>query len=216
MHADASAAWAQWVTAAIAFGAALYARGQVREARITRERIAQPNVVVYVDRHEVQGYMDLVIKNFGQTTAYNVRLKLPPLQLTPYRNLHTGKEVTTLDVPESIAVLAPGQEWRTVWESALRRGRHKGYLQSQFVGHVEFDDRIVADKPSFTNPISLDVNMFWNTTYITQHKSDTVEKALQEIAGTLKNYTHEDGGVWVYSTHGDQERDRRERTREEM
>jgi hypothetical protein len=66
MHADAWAAWAQWTTAAIAFGAALYARGQVREARITRERVAQPNVVVYVDRHKVQGYMkSRILVNHG-------------------------------------------------------------------------------------------------------------------------------------------------------
>jgi hypothetical protein len=216
MHADAWAAWAQWVTVAIAFGAAVYARGQVLEARKTRERVAQPNVVVFVDRHEVRGYMDLVIKNFGQTSAYNVRPKLPPLQLAPYRNLLTGKEVTNLDVPEYIAVLAPGQEWRTVWDSARRRAKYKGELQSKFVGHVEFDDRIIGGKPGYYSPISLDVNMFWNTTYITERKSETVEKALQEISSTLKNYGEEDRGVWVYTTHGNDERDRRERDREEM
>ncbi len=74
------------------------------EARTTRKRSTQPNVVVYVDPHEVRGYMDLVIKDFGQTTAYNVRLTLPPLQVTPYRDLNTGKEVKNLYVPESLAV----------------------------------------------------------------------------------------------------------------
>jgi hypothetical protein len=216
IHADAWAALAQWVTAGIAFGAAVYARGQVYEARKTRERSTQPNVVVYVDPHEVRGYMDLVIKNFGQTTAYNVRLTLPPLQVTPYRDLNTGKEVKHLYVPESLAVLAPGQEWRTVWESARRRAKYKGTLQDQFVGHVDFDDEMNSGKPSYRNPISLDIKMFWNTTWITENKDQTVQKALYEIAGTLKDYSQEDRGVWVYTTSGNEERDRREQEREDM
>lgn len=217
MRADAWAAWAQWFTAAIAFGAAVYARGQVREARKTRERVAQPDVVVFVDQHEVRGYMDLVIRNFGQTTAYNVRLKLPPLQVAPYMNQHTGKEVKALYVPENIAVLAPGQEWRTVWDSARRRAKHKGpALQSQFVGHVHFDDKMLPDKPSYRNPISLDVQMFWNTTWITEHKSETIQKALYDIAGTLKDYGKENKGVWVYTTSGGEERRRREQEHGEL
>ncbi|WP_240563161.1 hypothetical protein [Mycobacterium sp. IS-1264] len=216
MHADAWAAIAQWATAGIAFGAAVFARGQVREARKTRERVAQPDVVVYVDRHEVRRYMDLVIKNFGQTTAYNIRLKLPPLQVAPYRNIHTGQEVKHLYVPQSIAVLAPGQEWRTVWDSAARRRKYEGTLQDQFIGHVDFDDKMIPDKPSYRNPISLDIKMFWNTTYVTEHKSETVEKALYDIAGTLKDYGQEHSGVWVYTNPGDEEQHRREQEHEEL
>jgi hypothetical protein len=216
MHADAWAAWAQWVTAGIALGAAAYARGQVREARKTRERVAQPNVVVYVDRHEVRRYMDLVIKNFGQTTAYNVRLKLPPLQMVPYNDPDTGEKVKSVPVPESIAVLAPGQAWRTVWDSLVRRKKYKGTLQDQFVGHVEFDDKINPDKPSYRNPISLDIKMFRNTTWISENKSQTVQDALYDIAGTLKDYGQEHKGAWVYTTPGHEEQHRREQERNEM
>ena len=83
MRADAWAALAQWLTVAVAGWALIYARGQVKEARDTRERVAQPEVVVFVDRHEVRRYMDLVVKNFGQTTAYNIRVTLPPLEVVP-------------------------------------------------------------------------------------------------------------------------------------
>lgn len=210
MHADAWAAWAQWATAAIAFGAAIYARGQVREARKTRERVAQPDVVVYVDLHDVRRYMDLVIKNFGQTTAYNIRLKLPPLHVAPHTNRSTGDEVKHLYVPEQIAVLAPGQEWRTVWDSAVRRENYKGTLQNQFVGHVEFDDKINPDRPSYRNPISLDIKMFWNTMWIEQSSNKTVEDALYDIAETLKSLQDDDSGIWVYTVPGDEERHRRQ------
>jgi len=71
MHADAWAALAKWVTAAIAFGAALYARNQVSEARKTRESVAQPNVVVFVDHNRKNWqYMDFV----GQELRTDTRL----------------------------------------------------------------------------------------------------------------------------------------------
>lgn len=203
----AVAAIAQLGTVGIAGWALVYARGQVHQARLTRERVAQPDVVVYVDRHNVRGYVDLVIKNFGQTTAYNVRLTLPPLQLSPYRNNYTGEEVKSLEFPKDIAVLAPGQEWRTVWESARRRAKYKGPpLQEKFVGRVEFDDKIIPDKPSYRNPVLLNIGMFQDAMWITEHKAKTVEKALYDIAGTLKSYKQEHDAVWVYTVPGDEER----------
>lgn len=215
-NADTWAAWAQCVTAAIAFGAAIFAYQQVREARATRERVAQPEVVVYVDRHDVRGYFDVVIKNFGQTTAYNVRLTLPDLQIVPYNNQVDGQLVTTAYVPKTIAVLAPGQEWRSIWDSYVRRENYKGELQTQFVGHVEFDDKMNPDKASFRNPISLDANMFWNTMWIQRSSNKTVENALYEIAGTLKEYGQEHDGIWVYTGSGDVERQRREQAHAQM
>ncbi|WP_286144134.1 hypothetical protein [Mycobacterium sp. D16R24] len=210
MSADVWAAIAQWMTVAIAGGALVYARGQVREARETRERVAQPDVVVFVDRHEVRRYFDLVIRNFGQTTAYNIRLTLPPLQVAHHSDDDTG-DVESLYVPESIAVLAPGQEWRTVWDSAVRREEYLGPLQAKYIGRVDFDDKMLPDKPSYSNPISLDTNMFRNTTWIETTKSKTVQDALYDIAGTLKGYTTERRGVWVYTTSGQSEREYRER-----
>ncbi|ULP35821.1 hypothetical protein MJO55_21600 [Mycolicibacterium rufum] len=169
--------------------------GPITLASDTRERVAQPEVVVFVDRHDVRGYFDLVIKNFGQTAAYNVQITLPPLQVVPYINDVNGQEVTSAYVPKSIAVLAPGQEWRTLWDSYVRREGYKGQLQTHFVGHVEFDDKMNPDKASFHNPISLDSNMFWNTMWIRRSSNRSVEKALYEIAGTLKRYGQEHDGV---------------------
>jgi len=135
------------------------------QAQLNRKHVSQPNVVVFID-HDPQNwqYLDLVIKNFGQTPAYNIKLTLPPLELVPFQSLITGETVTELYVPTKIAVLAPGQEWRTVWDSAVKRKEYTGTLASQFDGEVEFDDEMnpeAGEKP-YRNPISLDANMFHN------------------------------------------------------
>lgn len=202
------AAWAQVATVGVAGWAALYARGQVREARETRERVAQPEVVVFIERDPNNWhYMDLVIKNFGQTTAYNIRLTLPPLAIVPWTN-DAGEDVTSLYVPQNIAVLAPGQDWRTSWDSGVEREEYDGELQTKFVGHVEFDEKMNPDKPSYRNPISLDADMFRDSVRVTTVKGKTAEKALYEIAATLKGYTKQHSGVWVYTMPGEEERSR--------
>ena len=143
--------------------------------------------------------MDLVIKNFGQTPAYNIRITLPPLQVVPFDNESTGERVTTHYVPSNIAVLAPGQEWRSAWESGVEIEEYDGELPSNYVGTVQFDDRMNATKPSLENPISLDINMFRNMHRISINKAKTVERALYEISGTLKGFKSQHGGVWVYN-----------------
>ncbi|KKF03411.1 hypothetical protein [Mycolicibacterium obuense] len=218
MSADtwtAVAAVSQALTVIVAGWAALYARGQVREARETRERVAQPEVVVFVDHHQVRRYVDLVIKNFGQTTAYNVRITLPPLEVARYVSEATGDEVRHVLMPTKIAVLAPGQEWRTVWDSVVRRENFKGELRDQYGGFVEFDDKIEdSGKRTYRNPIALDIRMFWNTMWIEQNKGQSVEKALYDIADTLAHYGRDGDGLWVYTEAADVERRRRDEHRE--
>lgn len=208
MDADTWSALGQWATVLIGGGALWYARGQVNVARETRERVAQPEVVMYIDHNSVDWHhMDIVIKNFGQTPAYNVRVVgLPPLQVVPYENASTGERVTTLYVPNNIAVLAPGQEWRSAWESGIDIEEYDGELPTNYVGTVRFDDKMIADKDSFENPISLDINMFKNMHRISTEKSKTVEKALYEISGALKEYKRQHGGIWVYTVNGADER----------
>lgn len=205
--ADTWSAWAQIATVGVAGWALIYARGQVKEARETRERVAQPDVVVYIERDPQNWhYMDLVVKNFGQTPAYNVRVKLPPLDVVPYENMATGEQVTELWVPTNIAVLAPGQEWRTSWDSGIEREEYKGELKNQFVGQVDFDDAMIPPKRSYGNPISLDANMLRNSLHVTTDKAKSPEKALYNIAETLKGYTKQHSGLWIYGIPGEDER----------
>ena len=67
MHPEVWSALGTWVTAAIAAVAGLYAKRQVDEARITRERQAQPNVVAFAENNaKTWYYLDLVFKTSGR------------------------------------------------------------------------------------------------------------------------------------------------------
>jgi hypothetical protein len=149
-----------WTIAGIAAVATFFALRQARAARITREKQAQPNVVAYAALNpEFSQYLEFVVTNYGQTPAYHVKLRFPVLTVTPYENLVTGEHITELCIPDEIAVLAPGQEWRTLWDSAIERERHRNkndgrdVLGSRFEGTVKFQD---SGGNSYTNRATLD------------------------------------------------------------
>jgi hypothetical protein len=155
-----------WTIAGIAAVATFFALRQARKARITREKQAQPNVVAYAALNpEFSQYLDFVVTNYGRTPAYHVKLKFPVLTVTPYENLVTGERITELYIPDEIAVLAPGQEWRTLWDSAIEREQHRNkndgrdVLGSRFEGTVKFKD---SGGNNYTNRAILDWNSFRN------------------------------------------------------
>jgi hypothetical protein len=146
---------------------AFFVSRQVHEARITREKQTQPNVVAYAAVNpEVSQYLELVVTNYPQTPASHVKLKFPVLTVTPYENLGTGQHTTELYIPDEIAVLAPGQEWHTLRDSAIEREQHRNknggrdVLGSRFEGTVMFQDN---SGNSYTNRAIMDWNSFRNT-----------------------------------------------------
>jgi hypothetical protein len=166
VSAEGWSASGTWAIASVAAVASFFALRQVREARITREKRAQPNVVVHAALNpEVSQYFDFVVKNYGQTPAYHVKLKFPVLTVTPYESLVTGEHTTELHIPDELAVLAPGQEWRTLWDSAIEREQHRNdndgrdVLGSRFEGTVKFRD---SGGDRYTNRAILDWNSFHN------------------------------------------------------
>ena len=217
MRADAWAGLGTWVTALVAAVAAVFALRQVYEMRETRKRAAQPNVVVFMDHNPKNWqYLDFVVKNFGVTPAYSIKIAMTPPDVSPYHNNITGQDVgvTKLYVPEHIAVLAPGQEWRTVWDSAIKRKEHADKLSDNDVtGTVTFWDKM-NDDPNATsphrNPIWLDPKTFRNMLRLSSvEPTEQISNKIGEIASTLKDYKKEDQGIWVYTEPADQERARR-------
>src|SRR5262245_14565535 len=68
---------AAWVTAFVAIAAAVVGLGQLAEARRVRLEQSQPYVVIFMEPSRAGTYfIDLVVRNFGTTAAYDVRVKV--------------------------------------------------------------------------------------------------------------------------------------------
>jgi hypothetical protein len=197
-----------WATAAVAAIAAFFALRQVREVRITRERQAQPNVVAFIRPNaKVYQFLDLVIANYGLTPAYHVKFDFPPLTVSPHQHGVTGEKVTALHLPDEIAVLAPGQEWRTMWDAATERYNKRDELGSRFRGWVKFQD---SRRNKFKNLAILDWDSHFDTIYVSAKPDESakaVAEQLSEIGKILKSYRTEHDGIWIYPVPPREERD---------
>ena len=107
-----------WATVLVALGAAIAALGQLREAQRLRTERAQPQVVALMELDpDDPTSVDLVIKNYGPTAARDVQIEVSP---TPRRTESSGG-AEDVWLPAVIPTLAPGQEWRTWWDTSAAR-----------------------------------------------------------------------------------------------
>lgn len=198
------------LTFLVALVAIIYASLQVREARRAREQTreleqerSQPYVVVYTEPSEggQQAIIDLVIKNFGVTAARDIRVSINPW---PRRSVHRT-EGDRVAFPEVIPILAPGQEWRTMWDSGLSRA--KSDLPDEHRGSVSFTG---LEGKTLEAPIVLDWRLYNTRRWVVVHGQHEIADALRDMRTQMGRWTEDLRGlkVWVRSGDAKDERDR--------
>lgn len=103
---------------------------------------------------------------------------LPAAGAALQRNTLRGK------APSRLVVLAPWQEWRTLWGSLQERNEHnrddaEHALNDVFVGRVEFqgDEHLDPKKKPYSNPVYLDWKHFNQLIRAEQH-TETITRRL--------------------------------------
>ncbi|WP_435745396.1 hypothetical protein [Nocardioides sp. SYSU DS0663] len=195
--AETVTAIAAALTAMVALTALLLAYGQLAESRALRREQAQPYVVAFMESGGVSPhFVDLVVRNFGATAAFDVRVETKP-------NLQRSDGqggVEDVQLFDALPTLVPGQEWRTFWDYSPERsnvdltGRHEVVVT--FSG---------ADGRRF-KPLRyvLDWNTFTNRRWVQQYGIHDAAKALREMQSTVKRWQDSPrGGLAVYTRDGD-------------
>ncbi|MFH5230907.1 hypothetical protein [Antrihabitans spumae] len=183
-----------------------------REAQKTREEQSQPNVVIFAESNPaIWQALEVVVKNFGTTPAYNIRIEFDTKpQVSP--TAEAGSTITDLWLPTEIPILAPWQEWRALWDYAPKRFRHPE-LADRHEATVKYTD---ANNQTHTTTGVLDWNVLRGVDRLVINTIHDVAKlikkqneVLSSIAGAVARFGNEDTGVWVYSTDAAEERQRR-------
>lgn len=162
-----------------------------RAARdLERERV-RPYIVVYCEPNARSrtGAIDLVIQNTGLTPAFDVRVEFDPHpQTTIAKPTEGGADFVDLNMPTVIPVLAPGQEWRVIWDTLHRR--------EQFgIDRIPSTTRAVATfAPANGAMVSgapfayeLDIES-WRRTTIEIADVHDVAEALDKLVGEVKKW----------------------------
>ncbi|MCG5431935.1 hypothetical protein LV457_06480 [Mycobacterium sp. MYCO198283] len=197
-----SGAWlalAAWLAVLLAVAAWLYAHRQIRRVHALNAAQAQPNVVMFMEPNAADWHViELVVKNYGRTPAYDVTLHFDnPPTVVAYEDTYEGRqsEVVAVQLPDVIPVLAPGQEWRTVWDSAIDREQVGTAVASRFEGTVQFFDRpgSARRRKSLRSEVVLDwaaLQPVQRLELLTGHEHAKREKQKLEMLRSLLTYFH--------------------------
>lgn len=195
MDAAAWQALGTWVTAGIAATAGLVARSQVSEARRLRLEQAQPQVVAFLDASPDPAWVDLVVKNFGATTAFDVRLACEP-QLR--RAAGASGSAEAVELPDLISTLVPGQEWRTWFDTGFSRVPATD-LEQRYDATVTYRD---ARKRSYTAQSVLDFKQYLPVIYTQRRTLTDLVTSVEKIADTVQGFGEGRRGLSVYTRDG--------------
>jgi hypothetical protein len=138
-------ALAAWLAVLVGVAALLYAWRQYQRARQQTEELMQPNVAMYMEPSATDWHLiELVVRNFGRTPAYGIRFEFAnPPTVGKYESAYEDRyvDIAPLNMPAEIPYLAPTQEWRIVWDSALDRRELGESIASRFDGAVTYYDQ---------------------------------------------------------------------------
>lgn len=137
-------AWAAWAALALGVVALIFANRQIQHNRRLAAEQSRPHVAMLMEPHAADWHViELVVRNFGRTAAHDIRFSFTnPPTVAEYENASDGyADVVELQLPRELPVLAPGQEWRIVWDSALDRAEIGNRIESRFTGSVIYYDR---------------------------------------------------------------------------
>jgi hypothetical protein len=199
---------AAWGVVALGVAGLVFANRQLKKNRQLKTDQIRPQVAMFMEPHASDWHViELVVRNFGQTAAHDVRFQFinPPTVAIYEDNVFDEKpDVAELDLPSELPFLAPGQEWRTVWDSAISREQLGGAIRSRFDGTLTYFDgprpekdkrgsRFWSKRQEFQSKVLLD----WATLQpvqrlelLTTHDLAKREKQKLELLRNVLTYFH--------------------------
>ncbi|MFN6551458.1 hypothetical protein ACP6C7_12255 [Mycolicibacterium septicum] len=137
-------ALAAWVAIVVVVIALVYAWRQYLKAKERQAELTQPNVSMFMEPSSADWHLvELVVRNYGQRPAYGLRFEFAnPPTVGKYESSYDDNfvDIVPLNLPAEIPYLAPSQEWRIVWDSALDRKQLGEAIASRFDGAVTYYD----------------------------------------------------------------------------
>ncbi|WP_247046258.1 hypothetical protein [Arthrobacter rhizosphaerae] len=196
-------ALASLLTFLIAAAAVWIAWGQLQEASSARKQTkklerekSQPYVVAFLEESAVGSHiLDLVVRNYGQTAGRNIRFSFEPALNRTDGN--GGEEDVIL--PDLISFLAPGQEWRTLFDVTTERA-HREDLPLLYKGVVSYEG---IDNEPQKSDVVIDLHPFKARIFPEILGVHHAAKALQDISKNQKQWSETPRGIKVYSRDGD-------------
>lgn len=202
---DTWIAWAAWVAIVLAIVTLVFTNRQINRNRRVATEQTRPQVAMFMEPHSADWHViELVVRNFGRTAAYDIGFSFAnPPTVAEYENATDGyADVVELRLPSELPMLASGQEWRMVWDSALDRAEMGTGIESRFTGTLTYYDRPHRGRgrrfwERKRSPLHADVVLDWDALppvqrieLMTNHDLAKREKEKLELLRGVLTYFH--------------------------
>jgi len=162
--------WKTWTMARATSEAAAATQMSLQELKLTREQQIRPYVICYFQHSSDPSLYELVIRNTGESMAFDVDIAFsPPLQEYLKSNA-TSSPVAS----RKFKALPPGYEWRTLWGSFI--GIDKAAVPDSFDAKVSYNWGTNRKHESYT--ISFDLKSLMGKHYA---KQVSIENSLEKL-----------------------------------
>ena len=159
------------------------ARNQIEESQRADREATRPYVIVTIEPGPTsRSFFDLSVKNIGRRPAFEVCISLEP---APVR----AKEVSGVEIAnvkmlnEPIAMIAPGGEMRTFYDSHIERANAKDLPTEHHVSLTYRD----SSGHEYDEASLLDIDALKGTMYSDEKTIHHVAKNLEEVKKILKS-----------------------------
>jgi hypothetical protein len=180
------------LSTAFVIAAALVGGWQLWESRRSREDQTRPFVVI--DFETRKGMIFLAIENVGRTLARNVRFKVTPElsgTLDDLNRAHPWSIGNLKMFRDGIPTLAPNKRIVTLMDSSFQR-KPEDYPDVYEVV-IEYDS--ASGRKRYSEPITLDLGIYWGLMRVEQKDVDDIHKRLEELVREVKKWTASGGGL---------------------
>lgn len=186
------------VQALVLLAAAAFAASQVREARRLRLAQAQPYVVVSLELDpQSPQLVNLVIANLGTTVAKDISVKFDPSLTSSMDGLGRDRRSTWAPLTRGIATLAPGQRLVHLFDSLMSRyavdAPNPGPRHQATVSYSGDGKR----PKRYCYHYDLDFEVWRGSHYVGRRTFDDLTKAVEALAGEVKDARHRKAGFSV-------------------
>ena len=190
---------ALWAAVLVGIVALIFTYRYLQRNRELRLEEIRPHVAMFMEPNASDWQLiELVVRNFGKTAAHDVQFAFTnPPTVGQYESEHDGLvSVGELALPSTIPVIAPGQEWRTVWDSALNRAQLGTSIEWRFAGAVKYYDEPALKgkrRREFQSNVVLDwddLQPVQRVELMTNHDLAKREKQKLELLRNLLTYFH--------------------------
>lgn len=197
---EALGTWATVLVAAVATGFALR---QLNETKRARVEASAAYVAIYMESTEANPQLvDLVVRNFGATAASDIRIAS---DVTLRRTSgDSGAPPEDVWLPTTIPTLAPGQEWRTLWDFSPTRSSSD--LEERHEVTINFK---TYDGTGHSATYVLDWGAYLGRRWVDIKNMHDLARSVAKIEKTTSRWSESiHGSLSVFVRDGD-ERDRR-------